>query len=76
MERALASADELVADGADGALVQRSGAWGSARLGARAASQEALGLSSLERAEEEGSSFERACTELPWAGLFPTTEDR
>ena len=47
-----------------------SGAWGSGRLGARDASQEALGLS-LERAEEEGSSFERALTELAWADLFP-----
>ena len=41
------------------------------------ASQEALGLS-LERAEEEGSSFERALTELAWADLFPDegTADR
>jgi len=74
---ALASADELVADGADGALVQRIRGVGLGRLGARAASQEALGLS-LERAEEEGSSFERALTELAWADLFPDegTDDR
>ena len=74
---ALASADELVADGADGALVQRIRGVGLGRLGARDASQEALGLS-LERAEEEGSSFERALTELAWADLFPDegTADR
>ena len=43
---------------------------GLGKLGARDASQEAFGLS-LERAEEEGSSFERALAELAWADLFP-----